>query len=46
MSEKMRQLTLEEIQADVEKKVGEDWRVQVVNKENGHVQIRTTLKNA
>lgn len=46
MANKERQMTLEELEAMHQEKVGENWRVRVVNKENGHIQIRTTLKNA
>jgi len=42
----LRQLTLEEIEAQVAEAAGSDWRVMVLNKENGHVQIRSTVKSA
>lgn len=41
---KDRQMTLEEIQAEHQKVVGTDWRVMVINKDNGHIQIRSTRK--
>lgn len=44
MASKERQMTLEEIQADVQKKVGLEWRVTVRNDANGKVQIRTVRK--
>ena len=41
-----RQMTLDEIEAQVHESVGNDWHVMVLKKENGHIQIRTTRKNA
>jgi len=44
MASKERQMTLDEIQAQVQEKVGPDWRVTVKNDANGKVQIRTQRK--
>lgn len=46
MESKLRQMTLEEIEQAHQKIVGDEWRVRVSNKENGHVQIRTERKTA